>query len=325
MPESDALNHCYPVSFVSNNDGVSTRLQVLTNNTLLDSVRRFCASVPSGHRTKAGLTKLITDDFQQRTNELVRLSTEDLNKLLSPPPHCPRLQFPLACQFVHDRYGSIIASHLLCHPTRWNPPEPTVDDVTVSLVNWLQLSINQLKSRLSKVELSAIKACCDLYLSPESSPKSKTGKYGVVAECFRSRSVFLFSLPEVEFLKNYLALFPYGLPSPEVSRQRLVEDVLKEEFGHQISEQLLLPPPSERKNEKQKQTRRENHMSSVADAHETRDVYARSWPQLIPKDVVFKCINTYYEATQLKIPPTCCVCSRQQLEPRGAPDFTERR
>ena len=318
MPDThtpdNLLNHCYPMSFVSNNDKIATRLQVLSKETLLDAVRRFCTSISRGQQTKAGLTKLILDDFRRQTNELVQLSTKDICKLVSPPPRCPRLQLPLVCQFVHNRYGTAIASHLLCQPTRWDPPESTVDNATVSSVNWLQVPVSQLKSRLSKVDHNVIKACCELYLSPESPPKSKTGKYGVVAERFRLRSIFLFNLLDVEFLKNYLALLPYSLPTPEMSRQRLVEDILKEEFGHEISEQLLLPPTSERKNEKKKQTRRENHMSSVTNARETREAYIRSWPQPVPKDVVFKCINAYHEATQLKIPPTCCVCARQQLD-----------
>ena len=314
MPELDLLDHCYPASFVSNNDKISTRLRVLSNDTLLDSVHRFCVSVSRGQRTKAGLIKLIMDDFGRQTKELLRLSTEDLYKLIiSPPPHCPRLQLPLVCQFVHNRYGTTIASHLLCPPTRWDPPESTADDVTVSSVNWLQVPVNHLKSRLSNVGLGMIKTCCDLYLAPESPPKTKTGRYGVVAEHFRSRSISLFGLSDIEFLTSYLALFPYSLPIPEVSRQRLVEDILKGEFGREISEQLLLPLSSERKNERMRQTRRENHMSSVETAHETRDAYIHSWPQQISKDVVFNCISAYYEATQLKIPPTCCVCSRQQL------------
>ena len=138
-------------------------------------------------------------------------------------------------------------------------------------------------------------------------------KYGVVVGHFRSRSVFLFVLEDVELFKNYFAVLPLGLPVPEVSRQQLVEDVLKEEFGPEISEQLLLPPFSERQSEKKKQARRENHMSPVSNAREARDAYIRSWPQPVPKDVVLKCVNVYYEATQLKIPLICCVCARQQL------------
>ena len=73
--------------------------------------------------------------------------------------------------------------------------------------------------------------CCDLYLSPESPPKSKTGKYTVVAKHFWSRSLFLFSISNTEFLENHLALLPYSLPAPEAARRQLVEGILKEEFG----------------------------------------------------------------------------------------------
>jgi len=47
VPEFDVLEHFYPISFASNNDKIRARLQV-TNDTPLDSVRRFCASVPHG-------------------------------------------------------------------------------------------------------------------------------------------------------------------------------------------------------------------------------------------------------------------------------------
>ena len=121
MPEFDALD-CYPTSFISNNDGIATRLQMLSNDTLLDSVFRFCANVSRAQRTKAGLTKLIMEDFRRETNRLVQLSNEGLCEIVSPSPDCLKLKLLLASLFVHNRYGSMVASHLLCQPTRWNPP-----------------------------------------------------------------------------------------------------------------------------------------------------------------------------------------------------------
>jgi len=142
------------------------------NNTLLGSVRKFCVRVPSGQRAKVSLIKLIMEDFRQQTNQLVRLSTEDLCKVVSPPPDRSRLQLPLTCQFVHNRYSTTIASHLPCQQTRWDPPEQITDNVTVLPVNWLQVPVNQHKSRLSKVDASVIRGCCNLYLSPEAPPQT---------------------------------------------------------------------------------------------------------------------------------------------------------
>jgi len=68
----------------------------------------------------------------------------------------------------------------------------------------------------------------------------------------------LFGLSEGEFLKHHIALFPHTLPTPQTLRQQLVEGILKEEFGLEISDQLLLPPASEKKKEMQVQMRREN-------------------------------------------------------------------
>ena len=64
--ESDPLEYCYLT-----NDEIAMRLRVLSNNVLLGghSFRRFRACVPSGHRTKAGLTKFIMDDFGRQANK----------------------------------------------------------------------------------------------------------------------------------------------------------------------------------------------------------------------------------------------------------------
>jgi hypothetical protein len=76
------------------------------------------------------------------------------------------------------------------------------------------------------------------------------GKYSVVAECFRSRSLYLLSLSDAEFLGKYILVFPCRPHASSASRQQLVGEILTEEFGGEISEQLLLPQSLERKNEK---------------------------------------------------------------------------
>ena len=53
----DALDHC--TSFVINNERVFIRLWLLCNDTLLDSIHRFCASISCGQWTEVGLTKLV--------------------------------------------------------------------------------------------------------------------------------------------------------------------------------------------------------------------------------------------------------------------------
>ena len=204
MHEFSVLECCYPASFFSNNNEISARLQVLSCTILRDSVRRFSANIPSSQRMKASLTDLIMSDFSRQTTELVKLSTEELHKLASPPAGYPRFLLPLVCHLVHERYGPVVAPQLLCEPTRWNPPELMEGDAIVASVNWLQVPIDGLKSRLSKVDSSVIKMCCDLYLSPNPTPRSKTEKYGVIAERFRFRSLFLFHLSDVEFPKNHV-------------------------------------------------------------------------------------------------------------------------
>ena len=310
MPDNSIIEHSYPTSFVSNNDKRAIWLWTLPNKTLCNSVHKFCVSLSCGQQTKARLTKLIMDDLGQQTNGLVQLSIEELYERVSPPLHFLKLQLLLACQFVHSRYGAVVASHLLCEPIHWDPPKLIANHIAVSSVNWLHTSIDQLKLRLSKVDPSAIKMCCQVYLSPKSLPKSKTGRYGVVAEWFWLCSLSLFGLSDIEFLKNYLALFPFNLPAHEVSHQQLVETILKEEFSCEISDQLLSPPPSEKQKEKKKQACRKNHVSSVINTREARDAYIRLWPQLVPEDVALKCANAYYQATQPKMPPICCVCLR---------------
>ena len=81
---------------------------------------------------------------------------------------------------------------------------------------------------------------------PEPSPKSKTAKDSVIAECFRSRSGFLFRLTDVKSFKNYFTRLPCNLPAPDsVSREQPVEDVPKAEFGLEISRSKVGPPCSQ--------------------------------------------------------------------------------
>lgn len=207
----------------------------------------------------------------------------------------------------------MVVSQLLCKSTHWNPPGSTEDSAIVVSVDWLRVPVDHLKSRLSKVDMGVIKACCNLYVSPNETPKSKTGRYGIIAKRFQSRSLFLFHASDVEVLKSYFALTPYNPPALEASHCELVERILRGEFGHEISDQLLLPPSSERQDEK-KEICHSNWKCSIADVCASRDQYIRLWPQLVPKDVLMGCLNTYYEATQLQIPLVCCVCSRQQFD-----------
>jgi hypothetical protein len=121
-------------------------------------------------------------------------------------------------------------------------------------------------------------------------PKSKTGKYSAIAERFRSRSLFLFHLSDIEFLKNYFALIPYNLPTPgsiPLPPAR-IEVILREEFGCEISDQLLLPPSTERRNEKQKEVRRANQKSAVADA---RASSGRIHPFVAPAGSRGRCVE----------------------------------
>jgi hypothetical protein len=77
MSEFDALNHCYPIMFVSNSNDIPVRLRVLANDRLLNSIRRFCMNVPVRQQTNALLTRLIVDDFRRQVSELVRLNVGD--------------------------------------------------------------------------------------------------------------------------------------------------------------------------------------------------------------------------------------------------------
>ena len=64
--------------------------------------------------------------------------------------------------------------------------------------------------------------------------------------------------------------------------------------------------------EKNRKSRREKCDAAVFNAHETQEEYVQSWPQVIPKDTVYGCLNAYYNGTQWTMPPVCSVCSRQQ-------------
>lgn len=96
----------------------------------------------------------------------------------------------------------------------------------------------------------------------------------------RFRSTFLFDPTDVELLKNHFALFPYGLPTTHyVSRQQLVEGILKREFGHETSKQLLYRPCQRDMllflmKKKKKPARRENHVFRSQRLRTLESIYA---------------------------------------------------
>jgi len=309
------LDCSYPASFFSSSgDEFLVRLPFLSRDVLLSCVQGFQGSVPKRSRTKAHYINLIKTDFVLQTNQLTQWSTSDLLRRVSVPPFAsrPPPQLSLVCQFIHDRYGAVVASHLLCSQARWNPPELAADETSQPV--WFHTPPTQLRSRLAKVDTGIIKGYCDLYLAPNPAPKSKTERYNLMIERFRARSLYLLKLSDVDFAKEYIAALPQNFPGAAVARTELVELLLKAEFGDAISEPLMSLPSSERIKEKSKQARRERHGMIVSDARDARDAYIASWPQVIPKDITYGCLNAYYEGSQWKMPPVCCVCSRRQHE-----------
>ena len=63
-----SVDHCYPTSFVSNNDKISTRLQLLLTDTLLGGVRRFCGRLMSWIPRKNGGQKRYASEVSPRCN-----------------------------------------------------------------------------------------------------------------------------------------------------------------------------------------------------------------------------------------------------------------
>ena len=293
----DLLDCVYPPSFLSHpSNGFFARLSLLSRDVLLTCVRKFRERIPKECQTKAGYVNLIESDFARQTNELIRLSNSDLlqHVSVSPLARDPTPQpcrFSLVCQFVHNRYGAVVASQLLCSQARWNPPEVPEDEI--SQLVWLQTPLTQLRSRLAKVDTGTIKACCDLYFAPSPAPNSKTGRCNAMVQRFRARSLYLVSLSDLDFAKEYFALLPQNLPGSALSRNQLVEALLRAECSDAIAKPLMSSP-------------------NIADARQARGEYLEPWPQVISKDIIYGCLNAYHEGSQWKMPLVCFVCSRRQ-------------
>ena len=110
-----------PRSF-SPSDEFIMRLPLVPSDILLKCVLRFRESIPKGHRTKMGYTSFIKNDFARQANQLTGSSTQDLLRHVSPPAGHPTLRLPLVCRFIHNRYGPVVASQLLCSQHVENSP-----------------------------------------------------------------------------------------------------------------------------------------------------------------------------------------------------------
>ena len=304
------LNHSYPNLFLGDVDEYFMRLSLLSSEVLLTCVRRFRGTISKGERTKAGYIAIIKNDFVQQTTRLVQFSISELLQHVSLSPHHSTLRLPLVCRFIHNRYGTVIVSQLLCSLTRWNPPEVPKDGHCP--LAWLQTPLTQIRSRLSKVDPGIIKVRCEMYAVPDSVPKQKTKRYDLIIERFRARSLYLLTLSDVDFAREYIPMLPQSLPDPNLLRGQLIDVLLREEFGGEISEQLISLPSSEIAKERNKQARRNKHATAIADSRAGQEAYVQSWPQVVPKDIVYECLNAYYQGTRWMTPAVCCVCSRRQ-------------
>ena len=103
-----------------------------------------------------------------------------------------------------------VASQLLCLCTHWNPPK--VADDSIVWPAWVETPLTQLRSGLGKVDTGVIKTCCDLYLMPNPTPKPKTKRYDLIIQQFRARSLYLLSLLNIDFAKDFASFFPQILP-----------------------------------------------------------------------------------------------------------------
>ena len=131
-------------------------------------------------------------------------------------------------------------------------------------------------------------------------PKLKRNRYyisddqAIQGRVSRTYQVF----PATDFAKECIALLPRNPTDPALPRTELVEALLREEFGHPILEQLTSLPSSETGEEKSKYARREKHVLAVAEAREIREECVRSWPQIVPRDVVCESFDTFYECSR---------------------------
>ena len=231
--EYDILDCTYPSSFISMSCGeFFAHLELLSRNELSSCVWRFRESVPKGCKTKTACIKLIESDFSQQTKQLIESSTPELFGHVSTSPLAGQsvpTRFSLVCWAIHDWYGITIASQLLSSQARWNPPE--VANGIASQPAWFQTPVTQLSARLRRVDAEAIRYSCNLYLAPDTIPKSKTGRYDFLIQRFRARALYLLSLSNIDFAREYIPLLPQCLSFPSLPRCQLVEVLLGVEFG----------------------------------------------------------------------------------------------
>ena len=136
-----------PPSFVSSSGGeFFARLPLLSRNDLSSCIRRFQDIIPKRCQTKAGYINIIEDDFTRQTNQLIQLATPDLLQRvpMSPPAGHSTPRLSSVCQIVHNRYGTDVASQLLCSQARWNPPE--VAEGEIPQPAWFPTPVAQLRS-----------------------------------------------------------------------------------------------------------------------------------------------------------------------------------
>jgi len=133
---------------------------------------------------KADYIRLIRDNFSQQTKQLIQSSTPDLASL---PAGLSTPHLSLVCKIIHNRYGTVISSQLLCSWARWNPPE--VPGNVTSSPAWFETPVTQLRSWLAKVDAGTTRDRCILYVAPDPAPKLKTSRYDLMHQAIQGAFV----------------------------------------------------------------------------------------------------------------------------------------
>lgn len=293
-----------------------SRLKV---NSLSSSISKL--SLAKGKaRSKDALVSILLAHFLQARSSLCGRSAAELVDEYSNielPVGCARNALSLLSVHFESRYGSDVATALR------NPPDPVYsfsDDVRVvhnhdPCIEWASLSKDKLVDRLHKLSMETLSESIQ-HLVPEGRPS--------VIGCSRRRTcsgLIQHLLERLRYLECagadtlcniYLTYFPMGVSMAEPDSYYVVK-ILEREYGQKIVDILARSPQAPPcKAVELKNARRKNKLESVIAAQQAMAQYEREWPTVVPQNVVFDCLNRYYEGSMWTEPPICAVCGQYQ-------------
>lgn len=177
--------------------------------------------------------------------------------------------------------------------------------------SWANDDIEQLTKRIeyafSPSELQNLIKQIPIYRRPTSGGRSRKKRANALIYHILCRLCYLCTLDVHTLYQHMLGIQPSTFDL-SMTDFEVINEILHYEYGKNIMDALQVEQLT--KSERKKLERHELKQERVTNSKKQLEDLKENWPQIVPKDVIYQCLNAYREGTIWKTPAVCAVCAQ---------------